>query len=189
MPELDTKIKIVDFNDLDSKLACKHLAAINKEWLLEFGFPLTKFDQKIFDDPQTMILDKGSLGGKIIFAFIETSPEPIACGAVIDNSDYEPNSCEIAKMGIYKEFREGEKKTRGIGRQIFQALIEIAKNLKYRKVFILSHTRLEIANLMYSKHPAFKEVKLTAAELEKYTPIGESESRANIKYEAFIEDL
>lgn len=189
------RVNIVDHSAMKTDEAQKHLAAINREWLTdpEYAFGVTEYDQAVFDNPARKILEKGRdqgrAGGAIVFAYTPEHNQPIGVGAIIDNHDDEPGSCEIAKMGVYKEFRKGDNKVKGAGRAIFNALIEKAKELGYKKIVILSNSKLQAANNMYANHPAFSEVELSAEEIAKYTPPGAKESRADVKYEANIEDL
>ncbi len=104
-------------------------------------------DYKILDHPRESVLDKG---GHIAVALLHG--EPVGVCALLktgkDQYDY-----ELAKMGVSPEVQG-----KGIGYALGWAVIEKAKSLGAKNIFLESNTRLKPAIRLYQKL-GFTEVK------------------------------
>jgi|SRR6185369_3141629 len=116
----------------------ERFAELNREWLTKY-FRVEDYDNAVFNDPEGHILDKG---GAILLA--ETSDGIVGVGSLIP---MEKDVYEIAKMGVTEKCQ-----AQGIGKKIFLALIERAKEKGAKKLFIVSNTSLEPAIKLYRRH-------------------------------------
>ena len=136
MAEIETDIafELVPFRD---ELA-QDFYDINAPWIEEM-FSLEPMDKAQLGDPKTHIIDKG---GKIFFV---KDPELGLIGAAALNP-HEPGRYELTKMGVKKEAR-GRK----AGEFLLAALIEEAKAMGVKDLFLLTNTKCEAAIHLYEK--------------------------------------
>lgn len=116
----------------------------NKRWVEKY-FKLEKKDKDTLEHPQENIIDKG---GKIVIALY--NDEPIGtCGLMKmdDEFDY-----EVVKMVVIDEH-----KGKGIGLLLMNAILDEAKKLKAKKLFIETNTVLSTAINLYKK-VGFKKI-------------------------------
>jgi len=117
-----------------------YFRSINEAWISAY-FKMEEADYKALDNPQTYILDKG---GCILFALDNQTPQiPIGTCALIkmDDPDYD---YELAKMGVIPSHHG-----KGIGKQIGEAIIDKAKTLGARNLFLESNRILSPAINLY----------------------------------------
>lgn len=119
----------------------KAFADLNIEWLEKF-FHVEDFDNLVFSNPEKHILDNE---GTIIFALLDN--QIVGTGCLFSHSDY----YEIAKMGVNENYQGY-----GIGKNLLLKLIDIAKQKKLEKVYIVSNTKLEPAIKLYRRY-GFKD--------------------------------
>jgi GNAT superfamily N-acetyltransferase/predicted transcriptional regulator len=133
------KVRIVDYTP-DFQPVFK---ALNEEWISTY-FTLEEADHKALDHPDEYILDKG---GHIFIALYED--EPVGACALIrmDNDTY-----ELAKMAVSPKVQG-----KNIGFLLGRHVIEKARQLGARQVYLESNTRLKPAINLYYKL-GFKKV-------------------------------
>ncbi|MFQ3192571.1 MAG: DNA-binding MarR family transcriptional regulator/ribosomal protein S18 acetylase RimI-like enzyme [Paraglaciecola sp.] len=116
-----------------------HFEIINKEWIDDM-FVLETIDKHVLEDPQSHIIDQG---GKIWFAEHPTLGIVGTC-AFWNKGD---NSFELTKMGVLKSAR-GLK----IGEILLQHVLNEAKSLGIKKLFLLTNAKCESAIHLYEKN-------------------------------------
>ncbi len=111
--------------------------SFNEIWLTEL-FDVDEQDRAILSDPQHWIIDKG---GHILF--IRLNDEVVGCCALINHGD---GKYELAKMAMLPEYRG-----RGLGQKLGSAVVDLAKSLGARSLFLVSSTQLSPALSLYRK--------------------------------------
>lgn len=110
---------------------------LNEEWLTEY-MEIEPEDARVLADPEGTII---AGGGAIIVALDEA--RPIGTGALINEGD---GKYELAKMAVTGSYRG-----QGIGRQLAERLIEMARTFGAREVELVSATLLPAATPLYRK--------------------------------------
>ncbi|MFA0963665.1 GNAT family N-acetyltransferase [Roseivirga sp. BDSF3-8] len=113
--------------------------SLNERWINEY-FEMEETDQRMLEEPEKYILDKG---GHILVALERDKPVGV-CALVVKNEkgyDY-----ELAKMAV-----DPSAQGKGIGKILGQAIIEKAKSLGAKKIFLVSNSKLEPAISLYKK--------------------------------------
>ena len=126
-------VEIVDY-DPKYKLIFRDL---NHEWITKY-FQLEHADNQTLDHPETKIIKPG---GYICFARYNDEIVGTCALVKMDNDTY-----ELAKMAVSQKARG-----KNIGWLIGQHIIQKAKNLGAKKVYLESNTRLEPAINLYYK--------------------------------------
>ncbi|ULQ52733.1 bifunctional helix-turn-helix transcriptional regulator/GNAT family N-acetyltransferase [Flavihumibacter fluvii] len=122
--------------------SAKHKKAfrdLNEEWISTY-FAMEKEDYKALDNPKEYILDKG---GSIIVALL--NGEAVGICALIKMKDPEYDY-ELAKMAVAPKAQG-----RNIGFLLAQAIIEKARSLGAKKLYLESNTLLKPAINLYHK--------------------------------------
>ena len=117
---------------------------LNVEWL-ETYFYVEDFDREVLSNPKKYIINPG---GYIFFAI--ENDVILGTFALIKK---EESAFELTKMAVLPSQR-GNK----IGQKLMQYCIDIAKENKFKKLFLYSNTKLENAIYIYKKF-GFVEVK------------------------------
>ena len=117
---------------------------LNKAWIEKY-FNIEELDRKALEHPKTYILDKG---GYILIALYDGKPVGACALIKMDDERYD---YELAKMAVDKQYRG-----KGIGKVLCQAVIDKAKEVGAKSVFLESNTVLETAIILYRKL-GFKE--------------------------------
>jgi len=127
---------------------------LNKEWIDAY-FVMEEEDYKALDNPNASILDKG---GEILVALYEDEVAGVCAlvRAKNDRFDY-----ELAKMAVSPKFHG-----KGIGYAIGKAVIDRAKELGGKSIFLESNTILTPAISLYRKL-GFTEVKGVSSPYER----------------------
>jgi GNAT superfamily N-acetyltransferase len=112
---------------------------LNEAWITEF-FDMEETDHKVLDHPEQYIIDAG---GEIVFA---VERDTVAGTCALIKMDNGPFDFELAKMAVDPLFRG-----RGIGRQLGEAIIDRARKLGAKTVFLESNTILAPAISLYRK--------------------------------------
>jgi putative acetyltransferase len=111
--------------------------ALNEAWITAY-FTLEEKDHAILGDPQTHILDHG---GHIYFAIDANTREIVGCCAL---ETMENNCFEVVKMAV-----AGNLRGQGIGRKLLRAVIEAARALGARRLYIETNHTLKNAIALY----------------------------------------
>ena len=112
---------------------------INEEWISSM-FVMEDTDKAVLSDPDGQIIEKG---GRILFVRSKGNGI-IGTGALMPVDDQ--GSFELTKMGVLSKSR-GEK----AGEFLLAALINLAKEIGARKLFLLTNAKCEAAIHLYEK--------------------------------------
>jgi len=118
---------------------------LNEEWISKY-FKMEAADHKALDHPQKNIIDKG---GHILVALYNNEPVGVCALIKMDDPVYE---YELAKMAV-SPIAQGKN----IGWLLGQAIIEKARSLGAKKLYLESNTILQPAIKLYHKL-GFKKV-------------------------------
>lgn len=132
---MSKNIEIVDYQPIYKKA----FKALNVAWISTY-FEMEEADYKALDHPQTYILDKG---GYIAIALL--NEVPVGTCALL-KMNHEQFDFELAKMAV-----SPEAQGLGIGHQLGKKVIEKAKALGARSLFLESNTKLQPALRLYKK--------------------------------------
>lgn len=131
----NTMIQIVDYHTQYAP----YFRSINEAWISAY-FAMEETDYKALDNPQTYILDKG---GYIIFAIEDETPVGTCALIKMDVLEYD---YELAKMGVIPSHHG-----KGIGKLIGESIIDKAKTLSAKKLYLESNRILTPAINLYKK--------------------------------------
>jgi ribosomal protein S18 acetylase RimI-like enzyme len=133
---IQSNIQIVDFEPQYAQ----HFKALNVEWISTY-FVMEAADYKALDNPETYILAKG---GHILVALL--NGEAVGVCALIKTENDTEMDYELGKMAVSPK-AQGQK----IGWILGQAIIEKAKSLGGKTIFLESNTILIPAINLYQK--------------------------------------
>lgn len=119
--------------------------ALNEAWITKY-FKMEKMDYASLDHPREYILDKG---GYIAVAVMENRAVGVCALIPSQKKGYD---FELAKMGVSEHVRG-----KGIGKLLGRHIIEKAKELGAKKLYLESNRVLEPALSLYQKL-GFKEM-------------------------------
>ncbi|MBQ74359.1 MAG: hypothetical protein CMQ20_04950 [Gammaproteobacteria bacterium] len=128
-----SSVEIVGF----SRDLADHFSRLNEDWISEY-FSLEETDRKVLDDPKASIIDTG---GEIVFARDTETGEVLGTCALVRKDNL---LCELAKMVVVKSARG-----RGVGRLIGEAVVRLAGEKGFKKMYLESNTRLAPALGLY----------------------------------------
>jgi DNA-binding MarR family transcriptional regulator/GNAT superfamily N-acetyltransferase len=129
------KVKIVPYKPIYADAFRK----FNEEWITTY-FKMEQADLKALDHPKEYILDKG---GQILVALYENEPVGVCALIKMDDPDYD---FELAKMAV-----SPKAQGKNIGWLLGEAIIEKAKSLGGKKLYLESNTILKPAINLYFK--------------------------------------
>jgi N-acetylglutamate synthase-like GNAT family acetyltransferase len=109
---------------------------LNEAWITRY-FTLEAKDHAVLGDPQKYILQPG---GQILFA--QLADELVGCCALMR---LDPESFEIAKMAVTESTQN-----RGLGKQLMQASIDLARKLGARRLYLETNSKLAPALRLYA---------------------------------------
>lgn len=135
-------IRIVDYTE-EYKATFRSL---NVEWIQRY-FKMEASDYKALDHPKENILDKG---GYIAIALFNNEPVGTCALLKMNNAIYD---YELGKMGV-----SPKAQGKGIGYALGLKIIEKARELGAKNIFLESNTVLGSAIKLYSKL-GFKEIE------------------------------
>lgn len=118
---------------------------LNEAWISKYFF-MEPSDHAYLNHPQEKIIDHG---GYILFAEFEN--KIVGCCALINNGN---GMYELSKMAV-----DPSAQGKQIGKLLGEVIIEKAKSIGAKKVFLNSNTILEPAINLYKKL-GFKEVPI-----------------------------
>lgn len=113
--------------------------SLNEAWISSW-FEMEAADYKALDYPEAYIIDKG---GKIFVAIYENEPVGVCALIKMEDPDYD---FELAKMAVAPKAQG-----KNIGGLLGKAVIDAAKALGAKKVYLESNTRLKPAINLYYK--------------------------------------
>ena len=118
---------------------------LNEEWL-NYYMEVEPEDRRVLGDPEGTILAQG---GIILLAL--DGDRPIGSGALINEGN---GKFELAKMAVTAGYRG-----RGIGRELAERLLAVARAAGAREVELVSARSLPVATPLYRKL-GFREIPL-----------------------------
>ena len=113
--------------------------SLNEEWIQKY-FEMEPEDYRTLDYPQENIIDKG---GYIALALLNGTPVGTCALIKMNNGVFD---YELAKMGV-----SPKAQGKGIGYLLGQAIVNKAKSLGAKNIYIESNTRLQPAIQLYRK--------------------------------------
>lgn len=139
--------------------------SLNEAWITRF-FKLEEKDRFILGDPQKYILQPG---GQILFARIGN--DLVGCCALMR---LDSETFEIAKMAVAESVQG-----RGIGKLLMQASIDLARQLKARRLYLETNSKLAPALRIYA-HFGFRTLDETSLPPSPY-------ARADVRMELLLD--
>ncbi len=133
-------VRITDYKPI-YKEAFKEL---NYEWISQL-FEIEESDKEILENPEESILKKG---GAILIALSDEEPVGVCALIKVSNDNY-----ELAKMAVSPKAQGNQ-----IGYKLGSSIIEKAKSLNAKSVYLETNTSLKPALALYKKL-GFKELK------------------------------
>lgn len=137
-----------------SKQYKKDFIRLNTEWI-ETYFRLEESDLNTFSHIDSYIIENGGQ----IFLAIDDTGEAVGCCALINHP--EKNSYELAKMAV-SPHTQGQH----IGYQLGTTLIDYARKLGVRRIYLEGNTKLEASIHLYRKL-GFREIPLKDINYER----------------------
>jgi GNAT superfamily N-acetyltransferase len=116
----------------------EHFIRLNKQWIEHF-FKLEECDLKTLGNPKGVIIDNG---GQIFFA--KQGSDIVGCCALIYHKD--ADSYELAKMAV-----DPTAQNCGAGFKLGIALINYAKSIGVKEIFLEANTKLAASVHLYEK--------------------------------------
>jgi GNAT superfamily N-acetyltransferase len=108
---------------------------LNEAWISAY-FTIEEKDREVLGDPITQVLEPG---GEILMAV--KAGQPVGCCALLAMED---GSYEVAKMTVAEQLR-GE----GIGQRLLRYVIDYAKALRARRLYLETSSKLQNAIHVY----------------------------------------
>ena len=128
-------VTIVPFSDAHASA----FKSLNEEWITTY-FKMEEMDRVALNHPKEYILDKG---GYIAVALLDN--EPVGVCALIPSHAKEYDF-ELAKMGVSPKVQG-----KGIGKLLGQHMVDTARNMGAKKIFLESNRVLKPALHLYRK--------------------------------------
>ncbi|MDQ1166333.1 bifunctional helix-turn-helix transcriptional regulator/GNAT family N-acetyltransferase [Flavobacterium sp. SORGH_AS_0622] len=113
--------------------------SLNEEWISTY-FEMEEADYKALDNPEDYILNKG---GKILVALYKNEPVGVCALIKTKNPEYD---FEMAKMAV-----SPKAQGKNIGWLLGKAIVDTAKELGAKKIYLESNTILKPAINLYYK--------------------------------------
>ncbi|KRD61227.1 MarR family transcriptional regulator [Flavobacterium sp. Root935] len=113
--------------------------SLNEEWISTY-FEMEEADYKALDNPEDYILNKG---GKILVALYKNEPVGVCALIKTQNPEYD---FEMAKMAV-----SPKAQGKNIGWLLGKAIVDAAKELGAKKIYLESNTILKPAINLYYK--------------------------------------
>lgn len=144
------EIAIVPYEPRFQEVFC----ALNKEWITKY-FELEDADLRAIEHPQEYIIDKG---GYIFVGCYQGEPVGVCALLKMDSPDYD---YELAKLAV-----SPKAQGLGMGVMLCEAVVEKARQLGVRNIFLESNTRLHPAIHIYKK-VGFRELPKRPSEYKR----------------------
>lgn len=139
---ITSRVEILEYQDIYAA----EFARINYAWIEKY-FNVEDVDRAYLDHPKSKIIDSG---GAILFAKLDQ--HIIGTVALVQR---ESGVFELSKMGVDEEYQGFQ-----IGKQLGKAIIQKARSMGARRIFLESNRRLTPALNLYRKL-GFREVTRT----------------------------
>ena len=149
-------LRIVPFNPLDQAHR-DAFVALNREWL-EHYFAVEPQDQVLFKDPYSAVVGKG---GRIIIATVGT--RAVGTAALVPHDD---GIFELGRLAVARVYQN-----KGIGTLLTDTLLNEARSMGLKNVYLVTNTVLPYAVPLYRKlgfveskralHLAYERANLT----------------------------
>lgn len=143
-------VEVVDFKTAYAK----DFERLNKGWIKAY-FTLEDKDKKTLENPQKYIIDEG---GHILVALYNKEVAGVCALAKLDDKKYD---FELSKMAVSEHLRG-----KGISLILGQAIINKAKQLKAKRLFLETNTILTPAITLYKKL-GFKQISGYKSDYER----------------------
>lgn len=144
-------IKIITYNEQYKA----DFIRLNTEWI-ETYFRLEESDLRTFANIDSYIIEGG---GQIFLALDDSTGEVVGCCALINHTD--KDAYELAKMAVSPKV-QGQH----IGHQLGTALIDYARQLGVKRLYLEGNTRLAASIHLY-RDLGFKEVPLEGSTYDR----------------------
>jgi N-acetylglutamate synthase-like GNAT family acetyltransferase len=118
---------------------------LNRQWIERY-FKIEECDRIIFDNPKAAIIDNG---GQIFFARYQNNI--LGCCALIHHP--QNDTYELAKMAV-----DPAAQGLGLGFKLGSALVDYAKSIGAKEIFLEANTRL-VASIHLYRRLGFKPVE------------------------------
>jgi GNAT superfamily N-acetyltransferase len=138
---------------------------LNEAWITRF-FVLEEKDRLVLGDPQMYILQPG---GQILFA--QLADELVGCCALMR---LDPEAFEVAKMAVAESMQ-----SRGLGKRLMQASIDLARQLGARRLYLETNSKLAPALRIYA-HFGFRTIDDSSLPPSPY-------ARADVRMELLLD--
>lgn len=147
----DTTISIVTYSEQYKA----DFIRLNIAWIKTY-FRLEESDLQTFSHIDSYIIGNG---GQIFLAIDEGTGEAVGCCALINHP--EKSSYELAKMAVSPNVQG-----RHIGYRLGQALLDYARKIGVRRIYLEGNTRLTASIRLYRKL-GFKEIPLEGSSYDR----------------------
>ncbi|ADV84339.1 GNAT family N-acetyltransferase [Terriglobus saanensis] len=124
-------VKMREFMDGDEAA----FRELNEAWIKKM-FAMEAKDEATFADPRKKILEPG---GRILLA--EADGAVVGCCALVAMG---PDEYEVAKMSVAEDLRGA-----GIGRKVLQGIIDLARRIGAKRLYLESSSKLKNAVHLY----------------------------------------
>lgn len=138
---------------------------LNEQWI-DAHFGIEEKDREVLGNPRKYVLDPG---GAIVMAIQDW--EAVGCCALLAMGD---DTFEVAKMTV-----SGKLRGQGVGRRLLASVIEQAKTMKAKKLYLETNSKLSDAIHLYESL-GFQHVPLERVQPSPY-------ARANVFMEMPLE--
>ena len=138
---MDNPVSIVPYSDVYATV----FKSLNEEWISKY-FKMEEMDRISLNHPKEYILDKG---GYIGVALLDEEAVGVCALIPSHKEDYD---FELAKMGV-----SPKAQGKGIGKLLGQHMVEKAKAMGAKKIYLESNRILTPALSLYQKL-GFKEI-------------------------------
>lgn len=137
-----SEVEIIEYQPIYQKAFYE----LNRKWI-ELYWELEPHDIEVLENPEKHILEKG---GHIFVALYNGFPVGVC--SLCPMPEESPYDFELAKLAVNNSIRR-----KGIGRRLCEAVIDKARDLGGKMLFLESNTRLKPAIALYRKL-GFKEL-------------------------------
>jgi len=128
-------IQIVEY----SSIYQEDFKRLNEEWISTY-FEMEEADKKALNDPENYILNKG---GKILVAIEDKTVLGVCALLKMTNDDFD---YELAKMAV-----SPKAQGKGLGYLLGKTMLERAKQLGAKKIYLETNSLLQPALSLYNK--------------------------------------
>jgi len=99
------------------------------------------------NDPEVDNMTAAYANDRSAFLVLEHNGEVIGCGGIAPLKGGDTDTCELRKMYFLPEARG-----KGLGRQLLEHCLDLARELGYKKCYLETVARMDKANRLYQKN-------------------------------------